>query len=179
MKYSPKGGLRILYEPQYLNKKMNRVRPVILVLNALKPFITGDDSPSPYMSGPELVKFFNLFGAKDEYLHQEGGLPGGLSRNEYALETLKKINGKLEFKSLVEALADSRTVSAPDVIASLINEIIKHDGYKLEKDDYDIFKVTGKELNIRCQLLCPVALIHFKCNQNDFIASRIMLPKVL
>ena len=60
-----------------------------LTLNALKPFITGDDSPSPYMSGPELVKFFNLFGANDEYLHQEGGLPGGISRNEYALEALK------------------------------------------------------------------------------------------
>ena len=39
-----------------------------LTLNALKPFITGDGSPSPYMSGPELVKFFNVFGAKDEYL---------------------------------------------------------------------------------------------------------------
>ena len=118
-----------------------------LTLNALKPFITGDVFPSPYMSGPELVKFFNLFGADDEYLHQESGLPGGISRREYALEALKKINGKLEFKSLVEALADSRKVSAPDDIASLINEIIKHDGYKLEKDDYDIFKATGKELN--------------------------------
>jgi len=45
-----------------------------LTLNALKPFITGDGSPSPYMSGPELIKFLNLFGAKDGYLHQEGGL---------------------------------------------------------------------------------------------------------
>ena len=70
-----------------------------------------------------------------------------MSRNEYALEALKKINGKLEFKSLVEALADSRKVNVPDDIAPLINEIIKHDGYKLEKDDSDIFIVTGKELN--------------------------------
>jgi hypothetical protein len=27
-------------------------------LEALKPFVTGDDSPAPYMSGPDMIKFF-------------------------------------------------------------------------------------------------------------------------
>jgi phosphatidylserine/phosphatidylglycerophosphate/cardiolipin synthase-like enzyme len=117
-----------------------------LTFNALKPFVTGDDS-SPYMSGPDLVRFFNAFGFNDEYLYQEGGLPNGWSRNEYALERLKDLNGKHELRSLVEALADSRKVSNPDEIAIQINEILKHDGYNLEKNQSQIYKVTGKELD--------------------------------
>jgi phosphatidylserine/phosphatidylglycerophosphate/cardiolipin synthase-like enzyme len=118
-----------------------------LSLNALKPFVTGDDSPSPYMSGQDLIKFFNAFGFDDEYLHQDGGLPNAWSRNQYALERLKELNGKYEFNSLVEALADSRKVSDPNDIAGKINEIIKHDGYNLEKNQSEIYKVSGKELD--------------------------------
>jgi len=33
LKFNPKGGLRVLYKPQYLNKKMNRVSPFILVVH--------------------------------------------------------------------------------------------------------------------------------------------------
>ena len=118
-----------------------------LTLNALRPFVTGDGSPSPYMSGPELIKFFNTFGFNDEFLHQNGGLPNALSRNEYALERLKELNGKYEFKPLVEALADSRKTNNPDEIATQVNEILKHDGYNLEKNESEIYKVTGKELD--------------------------------
>lgn len=118
-----------------------------LTLNALKPFLTGDGSPSPYLSGPEIIKFFNAFGIDDEYSHKDGGLPNGWSRNEYAYEALKRVNGTIEFKSLVEALSDSRKVSNPDEIAFQISEIIKHDGYKLEKNEFDIYKVAGGSLD--------------------------------
>jgi hypothetical protein len=118
-----------------------------LTLNALQPFVTGDGSPSPRMTGQDLVKLFNAVGFDDEYIHQEGGLPSGLSRGSYALKRLEELNGKPQLKTLVEALADVRRVSNPDEIATQVNAIIKHDGFKLEKDDLQIYKITGKELD--------------------------------
>lgn len=112
-----------------------------LTLNAIKPYVTGDGSPAPYMSGRELIKFFNAFGLKDEYARN--GLPNAWSRNEYAYERLKDVNGKPDLKRLVEALSDSRKVSNPDEVADEIKEIIKHDGYTLEKDESGIYKVAG------------------------------------
>lgn len=118
-----------------------------LTLNALKPFVTGDGAPTPYLSGPELIKFFNSFGMEDEYLHNDGGLPNAWSRNEYAFETLKKVNGTTHFKALVEALTDSRKVTKSDEVALQIRDIIKHDGYILEKNEFDIYKVSGGALD--------------------------------
>ena len=111
-----------------------------LTLNAIKPYVTGDGAPTPYMSGRELIKFFNAFGLKDEYARD--GLPNAWSRNEYAYERLKEVNGKPDFKSLIEALPDSRKVSNPDEVADELREIIKHDGYTLEKDNSGIYKVA-------------------------------------
>ena len=116
-----------------------------LTINALKPFVTGDDSPSPYSSGPELITFFNAFGFNDDY--SKGGLPNSWSRNEYAFERLKELNGKPIFKEVVEALTDSRQINNPDDIAEKVRNIIKHDGYRLEKNELGIYKVTGKELD--------------------------------
>lgn len=118
-----------------------------LTLNALKPFVTGDGAPTPYLSGPDLIKFFNAFGLNDEYLHNNGGLPNAWSRNEYAYETLKKLNGTPHFKALVEALTDSRKVTNPDEIAVKVREIIKHDGYTLDKNELNIYKVSGPDLD--------------------------------
>jgi hypothetical protein len=36
-------------------------------IEALNSFITGDESPSPRMSGPDIIKFFNMFGVRDVY----------------------------------------------------------------------------------------------------------------
>ncbi len=117
-----------------------------LTIEALKDLVTGDTGVTPYMTGPQIIKFFNAFGANDEYSHRDGGLPNGVSRKEYAFETLKGINGKIEFSSLIEALADHRKVKNPDEIAHLINNFIKHDGYKLEKAEDEIFKILGDPL---------------------------------
>ncbi len=135
-----------------------------LTLNAIKQFVTGDDSPSTYMSGPKLIEFFNAFGFNDEYSHR--GLPNAWSRNKYALERLKELNGKYEFKSLVETLADSRKVENPDEIATQINEIIKHDGYTLEKNESGIYKVNGKEFDD------PIAIeAHFQEIKKEILKS--------
>ncbi|MDO6713357.1 phospholipase D-like domain-containing protein [Aliiglaciecola sp. 2_MG-2023] len=116
-----------------------------LTLNAIKPYITGDGAPTPYMSGPELIKFFNAFGLSDEYSRE--GLPNSWSRNEYAYERLKEVNGTPEFKKLIEAIPDSRKVNNPDKVANELSEIIKHDGYAFEKDDRGIFKVNGSAID--------------------------------
>jgi len=137
-----------------------------LTLNALKPFVTGDEDPTPYLSGPELIKFFNSFGMEDEYLHNDGGLPNSWSRNEYAFETLKKINGTVHFKTLVEALSDSRKVAKPDDVALQIRDIIKHDGYILEKNEFDIYKVSGGALDDKI-----IIEAHFQEIKNQILES--------
>lgn len=115
-----------------------------LTINALKPYVTGDGAPTPYMSGPELIKFFNAFGFNDEYARD--GLPNAWSRNDYAYERLKEVNGRPEFKTLIEALSDSRKVDNPDDVAIEIGDLIKHDGYLLEKNELGIYKVSGTGL---------------------------------
>lgn len=118
-----------------------------LTIKALNPYVTGGGSPSPYMSGPDLVKFFNAFGCNDEYRHQNGGLPNAWPRNEYSYERLNQLNGTYEFKHLLEALADARKVGSPDEIAAQIREFIKHDGYGFEKDEAGIYRAKGGELD--------------------------------
>lgn len=135
-----------------------------LTLNAIKPYVTGDGAPAPYMSGPELIKFFNAFGLSDVYTRE--GLPNSWSRSEYAYERLKEVNGTSEFKSLIEAIPDSRKVSNPDDVASELSEIIKHDGYLFEKDDQGIFKVTGSEFNDPVQIAA-----HFQGIKKQIIES--------
>lgn len=112
-----------------------------LTLDAIKSYITGDDAPTPYMSGPALIKFFNAFGFSDEYSSR--GLPNAWSRNQYTYERLKEKNGSLEFKKIIEAIPHSRRVSDPEEIACQINEIVKYDGYSFEKDERGIFRVIG------------------------------------
>ena len=116
----------------------------LLTIEAIKPFITGDGAPTPYMSGPELVKFFNAFGCEDKYSNQ--GLPNAWSRNEYAYERLIQLNGQSVFKQVIESIPDSRKVSNPVEVANLIGEIIKHDGYSLESNQSGIYKVVGNGL---------------------------------
>ena len=112
-----------------------------LTLDAIKAYITGDGAPTPYMSGPELVKFFNAFGFSDEYSHE--GLPNAWSRNEYTYERLKQINCSLELNRLIEAIPDRRRVKNSDEVASQLSEIIKYDGYDFEKDDKGIYRIVG------------------------------------
>ena len=114
-------------------------------IEALNPFITGDEPPAPRMSGPELIKFFNMFGIRDVYSFENGGLPNGVSRKEYVTITLKALNGKPPFKTMIEGLVDTRRVRNSDELAKLINQIIKHDSYNLEKNAEGIYKISGAD----------------------------------
>jgi hypothetical protein len=74
-------------------------------IQELMPFVKGDDFP-PRRSGPELIKLFNHFGARDVY--DELGLPDigkrnkqRPSRKEYVVKRLKDINGEPKLRYLL------------------------------------------------------------------------------
>ena len=116
-------------------------------IESLVPWVLGEQEGTTYASGPDLVRFFNSFGLRDVYDRGSGGgLPGSISRKNYARASLTKINGTPDFRSLVEALADSRRVEASDLVAANINKVINHDGYGLEKNTSGIFRMCGAEL---------------------------------
>lgn len=116
-------------------------------LDSLKEIVTGDANHTPYLSGPKLVKLFNSFGFRDLY---EGGLPHNMSRNPYALDRLEKLNGTNELKRLLLDLVDDRKYIMnefnSDKIASIINEIIKFDGYRLERVN-GVYTLIGYDID--------------------------------
>lgn len=116
-----------------------------LTIEAIKPYITGDGALTPYRSGPDLVKFFNTFSFADEYTRE--GLPNSWSRNDYVYERLKELNGKPEFKEMIEGIPDSRRVTNSEEVAANVGELIKHDGYILKNDEMGIFRVSGEGLS--------------------------------
>jgi len=135
-------------------------------IEALNPFITGDESPAPRMSGPDIIKFFNIFGIRDVYSFDKGGLPNGVSRREYVTITLKALNGKPTFKTMIEGLVDTRRVKNSDELAELINEVIKHDSYKLEKSPDGVYKISGADLDEKIDIQ-----VHFQEIKDQLINS--------
>jgi len=115
-------------------------------LEALKAYVTGDGSDAAYMSGPDLVKFFNMFGVRDVYSFKDGGLPNNGSRKDYAFSTIKSLNGTTQMKPMIEGLVDSRHVENYVELAKEISEIIKHDGYALEQNSMGVFVISGANI---------------------------------
>lgn len=113
----------------------------------LKELVTGDSKLTPKLTGPELVKHFGNFGIRDVYSWDKGGLPESMSRNEYAAKRMRDLNGTKELKKLIESLVDSRHfISSPSLelerAAEAVNNVIKHDGCRLESVD-GIYRVVG------------------------------------
>lgn len=102
--------------------------------------IAGDLDGFPYRSGPQLVKFFNQFGARDVY-PSGGGFP---TRRIYAQDKLRELNGAALMKEVLSKALDPRefskgSMSADDAV-QLINENLKYDGYEVVPDGL-MFKV--------------------------------------
>jgi phosphatidylserine/phosphatidylglycerophosphate/cardiolipin synthase-like enzyme len=108
-------------------------------IEALKNYYSGEDTITPYRSGPTLVKFFNGFGARDVYSFESGGgLPNKVSRGNYVRDKLLQFNGTKTLLEIILALVDIRfykSTETPqiDEIMNQINKIIAHDGYQIEK----------------------------------------------
>lgn len=139
-----------------------------LTIESIKEFISGDNQMTPGLSGPKILKLFNLVGFKDVYKFGEGGMPNALSRNAYVLEKLHEINGTRELVNLLEIVMDPRHFAqdpAKDIkqAANFINPLLQQDGFRLEEIE-GRYKVIGAELpeNIAVQ-------VHFEDIQNQII----------
>lgn len=98
-----------------------------VALAVLARVITGDgDTPSPYMSGKELMAFFGQF----PEINGAGG-----SRYEYTLGSLNEANGSPILDAVIESYLDERRFfgcdSTVDDAAHLLNTYLDHDGYRV------------------------------------------------
>ena len=66
--------------------------------------VAGDLAGFPYRSGPQLVKFFNQFGARDVY-PAGGGFP---TRRIYAQDKIRELNGSVALKEMIAKALDPR-----------------------------------------------------------------------
>lgn len=103
-------------------------------LEFLGNFIAGDLEFTPYRTGPQLVKFFNEFGARDVY-PSGGGFP---SRRIHAQDKLRELNGQTELKRVIAAALDPRPFLNLNLdvatAAAKLNEHLKFDGYEVVQD---------------------------------------------
>jgi hypothetical protein len=103
-------------------------------LEFLGNLVAGDLDGAPYRSGPQLVNFFNQFGAREVY-PTGGGFP---TRRIYARDKLRELNGQASLKQAIVAAMDPRAflkanIEAAPVIQKL-NEHLKYDGFELVVD---------------------------------------------
>ena len=122
-------------------------------LEALQKVITGDSlssggSIAPYRSGPDLVGFFNQFGADDTYGQ---GFP---SRWKYAQSHLEKRNGDPELKEICESAVDPRHFWGSDFdceeAVSHLNKFLEFDGYSLERvgKQFQVIETQGDSIEV-------------------------------
>ena len=108
-------------------------------INALIPYITGDNKTTVYKKGSELTKLFNSYGFRDIYDFNKGGLPklsdnkNGMntSRSDYTKDRLTKLSGKYELQNLLEDIIN--TAENTEKCAEEINSIISPENYSIEK----------------------------------------------
>ena len=102
--------------------------------------IAGDAEGFPYRSGPQLVKFFNQFGARDVY-PSGGGFP---TRRIFAEDKLSVLNGTAAMREAITSAFDPREFARanldPEVAAAQLNAQLKYDGYEVVLDGL-VFKV--------------------------------------
>lgn len=88
----------------------------------------GDECVAPYSSGPELVRFFNEFGADHVYGQ---GFP---SRWHFAEAQIRTHNGSPTLAQVIQALLDPRrfldTEYTADRAAEYLNQYLRYDGYE-------------------------------------------------
>lgn len=128
-------------EDNILEKEAMTVDLDRVTIEYLKDYITGDSGKVKYMSGPNLIDFFNSFGSEDSYGQ---GFP---SRWLYAQTSLLKFNGKKEMKYIIEKITDKRNFIGTDfdydLVIKELNEILSYDKYLLKNINgiYKIFEL--------------------------------------
>lgn len=130
--------------------------------------ITGDIQGLPYRSGPQLVKFFNQFGAGDVY-PTGGGFP---TRRIYAQDKVRELNGSAVLKEVIAKVVDPREFSraeksVEDAVA-LLNDNLKYGGYEVVRDGL-VFKVrelTAGRVKLDASARVPDELTQLTIDEN-------------
>lgn len=113
------------------------------IIKQLGMLIAGDLPPAQYMSGPELVEFYNEFGNDDIY---GAGFP---TRWRYSADKISQINGTPVLKKVLEDFVDPRRYGGDEElvsqIVSVINGLIKYDDFELVRkgNNYEVVNVHG------------------------------------
>jgi hypothetical protein len=100
-------------------------------ISVLAKAIAGDSQLLPYLSGPQIVHFFNKFGDNDVY---GGTFP---TRWVYVQEKLRALNGTDKLRLVIEEAVDPRryieSSKNVDEAVKYVNEALLFDGYELKK----------------------------------------------
>lgn len=104
--------------------------------------ICGDSGLAPYLSGPDLVEFFNECGFNDEY---DQGFP---SRWNYSTDKVTEANDSKLLSTILEEFVDPRryngNIEIVDKLVNEVNSLIRYDGYLLEKNG-EFYKINDKK----------------------------------
>ncbi len=138
-------------------------------ITELVPFVTGDGY-SPRRKGPELVKLFNKYGARDVY--DELGLPDigkkngqRPSRKEYVEGRLLGLSGKHELRELLSQVTNE--LEHKDVAVEKLNDVLRPEGYNVADVDGSLV-VQGGVIN-RSKPVINEA--HFQDIQNKILLA--------
>lgn len=137
------------------------------IIKQLGTLIAGDlvnnTKIAPYMSGPQLVDFYNECGFDDVY---GAGFP---SRWIFSTDKIKLANGTPTLKKILEDFVDPRRFAGNETIVEpiveAINNLIKFDGYALLKSGnlYRIADIQGNFIEAEA----------FKAIDHSFISEQI------
>lgn len=157
--------------------------------------ICGDEGPSQYLSGPQLVKFFNNLGSTDEY--NAASFP---VRRIYAADKAKEFieNGKINdlVNQLLYPINYLNNDIDPKEVLDYFNKILIIEGYKIkeisENGVYKIVDINNKNIIVNDKDLKILSSEFLddqinKCNQkisqNDYYGAitnaRSMVEEVL
>ncbi len=107
-------------------------------IQKLVPYVTGDGY-APSRSGPELVKLFNEFGARDLYDFNKGGLPDigkkneqRPSRKEYVEARLREFSSKPELRDLLNRVINE--LNKGDTTIDDLNTIFNSENFSVVKN---------------------------------------------
>lgn len=138
-------------------------------IQQLVPYITGDGCP-PRRSGPELVKLFNKFGARDNY--DELGLPEigktnghRPSRKQYVEARLKDLSSKPELRDLLNQIVNE--FSKGESTIDDLNAVLNPEKFTIVQNG-DTFSVQGGVIDRRKPVINQA---HFEDIQNKIFTA--------
>lgn len=132
-------------------------------LKYLAQAVCGNASYTPYMTGNNLVLFFNKYGFNDIY---EQGFP---SREKYTEDKLRELNGDDKIRLIIEEIVDPRRyynlgLTVEEAVKQ-INGFLKYDKYTLIEDS-GYYKIRNENGNL-------VDAKTSKSINHDFISEQI------